>query len=493
MIDNKVIAKKSDWTTKEMPEKTATFQLERFLSGEELTNLRYGNIPQEMEDKWFWYMEGDTLYAHRSWTGFCIFIMDIDINTGIHTVTVNRDKNQYSCTNINEDIELLNHLLDWWVQPKYDYYNEWLEETVENLKKSEGLKILNTGISTERAVYFHKPDEPFGFLSNWYPSDFVLDGIKFTSAEQYIMYRKCLILGDTDTANKVLTTNDVAAQQKLARNTSKYSEVIWDGMRQIVAMRGLMAKFSQNKDLLDQLTATGDAYLVECAWSDKVWACGIGLDSDDKQEMKNWKGKNILGFALMEVRSMLCAEVETSQDDVPSRMRSSVSVKQGDITAIACDCIVNAANKSLLGGGGVDGAIHRAAGPELLNECRTLGGCNTGEAKITKGYKLPAKYIIHTVGPIYSGDSSDSVFLGECYKNSLDLAKKNGIRSIAFPAISTGVYGYPLVDATEIAVKTIYQWISDNNDYAMDIVFCCFDKKTKDIYESIIVKNNEWK
>ena len=136
------------------------------------------------------------------------------------------------------------------------------------------------------------------------------------------------------------------------------------------------------------------------------------------------------------------------------------------------------------GGGGVDGAIHRAAGPELLAECRTLHGCRTGEAKITKGYRLKAKYIIHTVGPIYSGTAEDAVQLADCYCNSLDLAKEYELHSIAFPAISTGVYGYPLEDATEIAVKTVAQWLEDHADYAMQVIFCCFDARTERVYQA---------
>ncbi|WP_303996985.1 O-acetyl-ADP-ribose deacetylase [Megamonas hypermegale] len=162
----------------------------------------------------------------------------------------------------------------------------------------------------------------------------------------------------------------------------------------------------------------------------------------------------------------------------------------GDITKLDCDAIVNAANKTLLGGGGVDGAIHRAAGRELLAECRTLGGCNTGEAKITKGYKLKAKYVIHTVGPIYSGKSSDAADLASCYKNSLDLAKKHDIHSIAFPAISTGVYHYPLEEATRIALTTIDNWLKANADYDIEVIFSCFDKRTYSVYIDIAKKLN---
>lgn len=168
-----------------------------------------------------------------------------------------------------------------------------------------------------------------------------------------------------------------------------------------------------------------------------------------------------------------------------------VRVLLGDITQSDCDCIVNAANKTLLGGGGVDGAIHRAAGAELVKECATLGGCNTGEAKITKGYNLKAKFVIHTVGPIYSGSSSDAVMLGQCYKNSLELAKKNNLHSIAFPAVSTGVYGYPLETATKIAVGAVSDWKNANPGYVMRVDFYCFSERAYAQY-ILTLKNTKY-
>lgn len=158
----------------------------------------------------------------------------------------------------------------------------------------------------------------------------------------------------------------------------------------------------------------------------------------------------------------------------------------GDITKLDCDCIVNAANESLLGGGGVDGAIHRAAGPELLKECRKLGGCKTGASKITKGYNLRAEYVIHTVGPRYTGSDEDPKLLASCYRSSLELAKAHGIHSIAFPAISTGVYGYPIKKAIPVALNTITKWLSENPDYGMAVIICCFDQKMYDRYQEYI-------
>ncbi|MBR2593672.1 MAG: O-acetyl-ADP-ribose deacetylase [Firmicutes bacterium] len=159
---------------------------------------------------------------------------------------------------------------------------------------------------------------------------------------------------------------------------------------------------------------------------------------------------------------------------------------KGNIVDMDTEAIVNAANTSLLGGSGVDGAIHRAAGPELLAECRTLNGCPTGQAKITKGYRLNAKYVIHTPGPIWrGGKKNEPELLAGCYRNSLKLAVENGVKSIAFPAISTGVYGYPLREATEIAVKTVVDFA--NVDKSVErIVFVCFDTATLRLYEDVL-------
>lgn len=162
-------------------------------------------------------------------------------------------------------------------------------------------------------------------------------------------------------------------------------------------------------------------------------------------------------------------------------LKDRLEVWLGDITQLAVDAIVNAANTSLLGGGGVDGAIHRAAGPELLDECRTIGGCPTGEARLTKGYRLPARYVIHTVGPVYRGRPEDSRLLSDCYLNSLTVAMNHGIRTLAFPAISCGVYGYPIADASKIAVDVCATFMQ-TRDVPEKVIFTLFSAADFDIY-----------
>ncbi len=167
-------------------------------------------------------------------------------------------------------------------------------------------------------------------------------------------------------------------------------------------------------------------------------------------------------------------------------MSGTMQVVQADITTLAVDAIVNAANETLLGGGGVDGAIHRAAGPELLQACRNLGGCPTGEAKITGGYRLRARYVIHTVGPVWrGGEHGEEDLLARCYRRSLELACQNGIRTLAFPCISTGVYGYPAEDAARVAVKTVGH-ILGQLPGSIHVIFCCYSYESKKIYDDLV-------
>ncbi|MEQ1882330.1 MAG: O-acetyl-ADP-ribose deacetylase [Burkholderiales bacterium] len=161
---------------------------------------------------------------------------------------------------------------------------------------------------------------------------------------------------------------------------------------------------------------------------------------------------------------------------------------QGNIVTLAVDAIVNAANTSLLGGGGVDGAIHRAAGPGLLDECRALGGCKTGEAKITQGYRLPARHVIHAVGPVWRGGSQgEPNLLASCYRRCIELAVSNGVRSLAFPSISTGIFAYPIELAAQVAVSTVRDCVG-RNTVIQEVIFCCFSLRDLQVYEQVLAR-----
>lgn len=174
------------------------------------------------------------------------------------------------------------------------------------------------------------------------------------------------------------------------------------------------------------------------------------------------------------------------KDDILER----IEIRQGDITTLRVDAIVNAANSSLRGGGGVDGAIHRAAGPGLLAECRTIGGCPAGEARITRGYDLPAAHVIHTVGPVYSGQAQDSLLLASCYRKSLELAVDHDIHTLAFPAVSCGVYGYPIQEACQIALNTTLDFLAADTTLTR-VLFVLFSSRDADVYRACLEARND--
>lgn len=180
------------------------------------------------------------------------------------------------------------------------------EQTLQELNGTEAKadQLLINGIMHD-ALFFHLPEEPNGYLSNWYPAYFNLDGTTYSSTEQYIMYQKCILFDDRASAVAVLETHDPAEQQAIGQNASGFVGTVWNGMKQIIAFRGLMAKFLQNENLKNQLLSTGNAYLVECAYKDTIWACGIRIHENDRHDMSKWRGQNLLGFTLMEVREAI--------------------------------------------------------------------------------------------------------------------------------------------------------------------------------------------
>lgn len=314
--------------------------------------------------------------------------------------------------------------------------------------------------------------EEYEFLSNFYPTKVIFDGITYYNSEAAYQAQKCKNPEDRKNFAK-LSSDEAKRLGQKAEMRSDWDEVKFKIMEQVV-----YAKFTQNHLLAQNLLDTGDKVLKEGNyWKDTYW----GVD------IRTGEGENNLGKILMALRENFrkngIPETESHGDFLKGPFKG-MYISDRDITLSDCECIVNAADKSLLGGSGVDGAIHRAAGPELREECSKLGGCQVGEAKLTGGYRLKAEYIIHTVGPKYPTENCQEN-LAKCYINSLNLAKEHSLHSIEFPSISTGKFSYPKKAACKIAVQTVYNWLRENKDYDMKVVFCCVDPT---IYELVFTE-----
>lgn len=338
-----------------------------------------------------------------------------------------------------------------------------------------------------KVIGFYDYRDEYGCFSNWYESDFVVDGKTYRCGEQYMMEQKALLFNAEETAQKIMQERSQAEIKRLGRTQiPEYDDREWDFACRRIMRKGLMEKFMQNRDLKQILLDTGDDVLAECALNDRKW--GIGMDKADArvQYPHKWCGRNLLGYVLMQVRDdirSLESGIKLSRD-LPW---FNINVQLADITTLKVDAIVNAANTSLLGGGGVDGAIHRAAGPQLLEECRKLNGAETGEVKITNGYRLPAKRIIHTPGPIWrGGNHHEDEQLANCWRRALCLLMEEKLHTIAFPSISTGVYGYPLKSAAEIAMRETVEFICNNPRHEIEVTVAAFDGATKTAYETAL-------
>ena len=337
-------------------------------------------------------------------------------------------------------------------------------------------------------TFFWLDNEKYGEFSNWYERPFVIDDFKFFCVEQYMMAQKAKLFHDAENYTKILRANTAKGCKWLGKQVTPFDAKAWDAVKYDIVKTGNRAKYEQNHDLKELLLSTGDSILAEASPKDKIWGIAMDAKTAAKTNPSKWPGENLLGKILMELREEFgggqLKETETVVKPTELRMIRADITKLADV-----DAIVNAANHSLLGGSGVDGAIHYAAGRGLLEECRSLNGCETGEAKITGAYKIPCQYIIHTVGPIWSGGRrNEARLLADCYRNSLQLAVENGIRRIAFPSISTGVYGYPKDQAAEIAVNTVNEFVKANPRKLELVEWALFDDDTLRVYTDVLNK-----
>ena len=340
---------------------------------------------------------------------------------------------------------------------------------------------MHRPVRKQPMVFFWKDDEENGCFSNWFRRKFVIDDFEYLFVEQYMMAQKAKLFHDSERYTAILRASKQWECKELGKQVKPFDSKVWDAVKYEVVKVANRAKFEQNAELMAKLLNTGNAILAEASPNDAIW--GIGLDAAAASEVNpsEWPGQNLLGKILMELRT----EFSGKRASKPETVLRTI---QGDITKISdIEAIVNAANKSLLGGGGVDGAIHRAAGPKLLEECRKLHGCETGKAKLTGAYNLPCKYVIHTVGPVWHGGGhQEAKLLAACYRNSLQVAVDHQIRSVAFPSISTGVYSYPVEEAAKIAVQTVNQFIEEHPGELDLVEWILFDEQTSDVYEKAL-------
>ncbi len=315
-----------------------------------------------------------------------------------------------------------------------------------------------------KTIKFYKTGDKYGCFSNFSSHPIVINNVEWKTSEHYFQAMKFL---DPKLQNRVREINSPMEAAKFGRDRALPLRPDWEQVKDDVMRTAIIAKVTQNQEVFDILFYTDDAILIEHTINDAYWADG-----------GDGRGKNMLGIILMEIR-----------DKIKSAL-TKVGVIKGDITTLRIDAIVNAANKSLTGGGGVDGAIHKAAGQELKMYCAKYKGCKTGEARVSSGYNLSAKYIIHAVGPVwYEGEKNEDRKLYMAYSNSMVLAQEVKAKEIAFPNISTGAFRFPFDRATAIQRYAIVSFLM-LNDNIDKVQIVCFSEKDLQRVSTKYNKNN---